>query len=256
MAIQVFLRKEIKYIITEQMYQLIRRVVEDYMEIDAHTKRGDFYPICNIYYDTLDHQLIRKSIEKPIYKEKLRLRSYGTAQGEDIVYLEIKKKFQGIVNKRRLSLSLSEAYEYMNGGDLPSPCQYINQQVLKEIEYLKSRYHLGPSLYLSYKRSAYVDKEHPDFRITFDTNIQTRRERIGLEYTMGGVELLPKGLWVMEAKAEKSFPLWFTKLLAENRIYPISFSKYGSEYRRAILGLENVPNIIQKNCYKEEGYFV
>lgn len=237
MAIEVFNRHEIKYLLTDDLYHKIKPVLEEYMEVDAHSRNGDFYNICNVYYDTPNHDIIRKSIDKPSYKEKLRLRSYGVVGSGDRVYLEIKKKFNGFVNKRRSSLILSEACEYIRTKDKPAQKPYMNLQVLNEIDYMLHKYPLQPMLFLSYDRNALFGKEDPSFRITFDTNIRTRRDEVGLTIGTQGELLIPKGLWIMEAKAENAVPLWFAKLLSSYKLYPTSFSKYGSEYKKTILGL-------------------
>lgn len=142
MAIEVFNRYEKKYMLDEHTFRRLLERINDYMEPDKYNLNGQFYSICNIYYDTDDNRLIRSSIEKPVYKEKLRMRSYGTPCGEDRVFLEIKKKYNGIVNKRRTSIVLKDAYKYMESDVYPeSDIQCINTQVLKEIDYLRKCIH-------------------------------------------------------------------------------------------------------------------
>ena len=89
MAIEVFNRYEKKYRIRDDTYYKLRERLSEYMEADEHSKDGDFYTICNIYYDTPDNYLIRKSIDGSVYKEKLRLRSYGVKAPDEKVFLEI-----------------------------------------------------------------------------------------------------------------------------------------------------------------------
>lgn len=235
MAFEVFNRTEEKYIISDDTYRLLRDELEQYMHPDAFCRNGEFYTICNIYYDTPDHQMIRRSIEKPIYKEKLRLRSYGTVSSKDKVYLEIKKKYQGYVNKRRCSMQLEDACRYIATGKRSGGKRPSTEQVLREIDFMLQRYpNLAPALYLSYDRIALFCKENEDFRITFDTNIRTRRYDLGLDKGNYGELLLPQGLRIMEAKTNHAMPYWFSKVLSEHRIYPVNFSKYGEEYRRAL----------------------
>lgn len=236
MAKEVFNRYEIKYMISDEIYHIIRPCLEDYMEVDLHSRNGEFYHICNVYYDTPQHDIVRRSINKPVYKEKLRLRSYGAANLDDRVYLEIKKKCNGIVNKRRTSIKLSEAYQYIKTKEKPELKTYMNGQVLNEIDYMLQRYDLMPMLYLTYDRNALYNKDDDSFRVTFDTNIKTRRDEVGLDTGNHGDNLLPPGVWVMETKVEKSVPIWFTRLLSTYKIYPASFSKYGMEYQKNILG--------------------
>jgi SPX domain protein involved in polyphosphate accumulation len=232
-AIEVFNRYEKKFMITDDIYHRIKPLLEEYMDVDEYSRNGDFYTICNIYYDTPDNQLIRKSIEGPVYKEKLRLRSYGVVGLKDKVYLEIKKKFNGCVNKRRTSIILEDAYRYLETKKKPEAINSMNRQILNEIDYIVQRYaNLGPAIYLSYDRNAMFGIENKNFRITFDTNILTRRYDLGLEIGIYGEPLIPKGYWIMEAKIDRAAPLWFAELLSKYKIYPVSFSKYGTEYMK------------------------
>ncbi|MBQ8316659.1 MAG: VTC domain-containing protein, partial [Lachnospiraceae bacterium] len=170
----------------------------------------------------------------------LRLRSYGVVTPEDKVFLEIKKKFKKKVNKRRTKLRLAEAYSFVESGELPKQQTYMNAQVLRELQYFLKRMNmeLKPALFLSYDRVAMFGKENKEFRITFDRNITTRRYDLGLHYGIYGDKLLAEDEWIMEVKIENAMPLWMTKILSEFRIYPESFSKYGTEYTRYMLGLE------------------
>ena len=242
MAIEVFNRTEKKYIITDEIYRVIKPQLEEYMEPDAFSRNGDYYTICNIYYDTPDHAIIRKSIEKPAYKEKLRLRSYGTVGLKDKVYLEVKKKCDGQVNKRRTSMQLEEAYHYIEERQHPVIRKPLSEQILSEMDYFLLRYpDLAPAIYLSYDRGAMFGLEDSSFRITFDTNIRTRRYEVGLECGNYGELLLPEGMWIMEAKMNHAAPLWFAKLLSGYHIYPTTFSKYGEEYKRSLNNGNFVP---------------
>lgn len=223
MAEFVFNRYEKKYLLTEPVYQQLRRKLEPYMGIDQY----GLHTICNIYYDTEDSELIRRSIEKTAYKEKLRLRSYGIPQMDTTVYLEIKKKYKGIVNKRRTAMTLAEAYAYVEQGIHPA----MDGQILREIDFFLQRYPLERKLYLAYDRIAMAGYEDSGFRVTFDHNIRSRRKNMGLEAGDEGKHLLPPGYYLMESKVLGATPLWFAQILSELAIYPTSFSKYGNIYR-------------------------
>lgn len=235
MAIEVFNRVEKKYLLEDSIYRKLRKRLEDKMEVDVYNQGQKLYSIANIYYDTPSDELIRNSLEQPVYKEKLRLRSYGVPEQKDFVFLEIKKKFGGVVNKRRTSLMLSEAYEYMENREQPAKAPYINQQVLHEIDAFLERYSLVPKVCLFYDRMAFFGKEDREFRITFDINLRSRREELRLEAGMEGTPLLEEGIWLMEVKITGAAPLWFTHLLSEYQIYATSFSKYGTEYKKYLL---------------------
>jgi len=239
MAIEVFNRYENKFLMNTDTYEKVLRALDEYMELDEYNKMHDFYTIANIYYDIKDHHLIRKSLSKPKYKEKLRLRAYGVPSLDDKVYLEIKKKVFGLVNKRRTKLVLSEAYDFVATGKKPELKKYMNKQVLNEIEYFLSVYDLEPKLYLAYDRKAYFGRDNRDLRITFDTNIRTRREDLRLEMGDHGEPLLDKDVWLMEVKAEKTIPIWLTRMLSEYKLYKKSFSKYGTEFKTMISKVRN-----------------
>lgn len=230
MAIEVFSRQEVKYLLSNEDKEALLQIIGEYMDSDKFNKGGKPYSICNLYLDTTSDELIRKSLEKPVYKEKIRLRSYGTADLEDTVFLESKKKFDHVVYKRRTSFKLKDVYRYFEDRTIPDDPK-INRQVLKEIDYIMNMYDLSPRVFISYDRLAFFEKNNSDFRLTIDRNIQTRRNDLKLEIPASGTQLLPEGTWLMEAKAFKAFPLWFVKFLSSRKIFNTSFSKYGTEYK-------------------------
>ena len=182
MAIEVFNRYEVKYLLNKTQYENILSAVPEYMTSDKYNKNNTFYSISNLYLDSNEDYFIRRSIEKPVFKEKLRLRAYGTPALDDIVYLEIKKKFKGLVNKRRTPFILQEAYNFLNNGTIPSESK-LNGQVFREIEYVMKLFNSYPKVYISYDRLAFFAKNNNDFRMTIDTNIQTRRDGLKTECT-------------------------------------------------------------------------
>ena len=224
MAQLVFNRYEKKFLIPEPVYLIIRERLEEHMTADQY----GLSTICNVYYDTPDDLLIRRSIERPKYKEKLRLRSYGVPSEDSPVFLEIKKKYKKTVNKRRIELSLSEAYSYLHQGIRPA----CDTQILREIDFFLLRYRLEPRLNLTYRRIALYGKEDPEFRLTFDSEICSRRTNVGLEYGDSGIPLLPDKWYVMESKIQNAAPKWFSDLLTELKIYSSPFSKYANIYKK------------------------
>lgn len=220
----VFNRYEKKYLMPESVYLRLRERLIPYMkpnEFGAST-------ICNIYYDTPSNELIRRSIEKPVYKEKLRLRSYGIPALTDTVFLEIKKKYMRVVNKRRIPLRLADAYAYVEQGVRPS----ANGQILREIDFFLQRYDLRRAIYLAYDRIALEGRQDASFRVTFDSRIRCRRTAVALEAGDAGRMLLPEGFYLMESKIQGAAPVWFTDILTDLAVYPVSFSKYGTAYKQ------------------------
>lgn len=223
MAQYVFKRTEKKYILNQNQYDSLLKVIEQHMEADEF----GMHTICNLYFDTDDYRIIRRSIEKPVYKEKLRLRSYGIPTPDDKVYLELKKKFKGVVYKRRVRMKLSDSKRYLETGELP----FEDKQVMKEIDYFIKFYgNPIPKIYIAYDRIAYYTKDDESFRITFDSNIRSRSTDLLLESGDEGELLLEKGTYVMEVKAIAVMPDWLIRALDELEIYPRSFSKYGTIY--------------------------
>ncbi len=219
----IFKRHELKYLVSEQNREFLEEAFPEYMIPDEHGEST----ICNIYYDTTDYRLIRRSLEKPVYKEKLRLRSYGTAKDNSNVFLELKKKYKGVVYKRRISLTDGYAEDTLGAGEKFSE----DSQIAREINYFLDYYgDIVPAVYLCYDRTAYFSKNDPDLRITFDRNILWRTEDIDLKIPPYGKEILPEGFSLMEIKASGAMPLWLVNLLNEGKIRQTSFSKYGMAY--------------------------
>jgi SPX domain protein involved in polyphosphate accumulation len=234
MAIEIFNRYEHKYKLDEETFHKVLEIMDKHMELDSHCSNHSLYTIANIYYDTDDNALIRESLSKPAYKEKLRLRSYGVPDMDSKVFLEIKKKFRGLVNKRRTTLTLSEAYDFLESGEKPEYKPYMNGQVVNELEYFLKAYNLVPKVYIAYDRLAYFEKGNDDLRISFDTNIRTRRNDLALEAGDHGSRLLDNGTWLMEIKTSLAKPIWLCDMLSELEIRSSSFSKYGTEYTKMI----------------------
>ncbi len=222
-----FKRYEKKFLLTKAQYEAMKRGMEGRMEPDAHSN----YTICNLYCDTDDWQLIRESIEKPVYKEKLRIRSYGTAQGSDNVFVEIKKKYDGVVYKRRVTMELQEALRYLCGASRGD-----GSQISREIDWFLQFYRPVPKVFIAYDREAYAAADGGELRITFDTALRARSNDVDLRLGDCGVPILADDLYLMEIKIPGTAPLWLARLLSENGIFATSFSKYGAYYKRFVLG--------------------
>lgn len=218
----IFRRVEKKYLLSDEDYKLLLKRISNHLEKDLYYKST----ICNIYFDNDNNDLIVNSLEKPEFKEKVRLRSYGIPNLNDYVYLEIKGKYNGVVYKRRIKLKLLDYYNYLDNNILP------NNQIAKEIDYLVKYYNLKPKLFLAYDRLSYYDKDNKEFRITFDENIRSRDNDLHLEYGDAGKLYFKDKMHIMEIKTLGALPMWFIKVLSEMNIYPASFSKYGSIYEK------------------------
>lgn len=242
MAIEVFNRVEKKYLLPKEKYEDFLKCVKQYMDEDKFCIGNAMYAISNIYFDTWDDELIRRSTDKPVYKEKMRLRSYGIPKMDDKVFLEIKKKYRGVVNKRRTVLRLNEAYDFLLDGKIPQKSEYVNAQVLKELIYFMEYYKPVPKVYLAYDRKALFGKEDSNLRLTFDTNIRARREDVRLEAGDWGELLVGNDNYLMEIKTTGAMPIWMAELLNDMEIHCCSFSKYGTEYRNYLKTQQEIKN--------------
>lgn len=218
-----FKRYEMKYLLTTSQKDLLLAEMQDYMEADSHGKST----ILSLYLDTPDFLLIRRSLEKPQYKEKLRLRSYGVATHNSEVFFEIKKKYDSIVYKRRESMKLSELELYLQSQHPPK-----DTQIMHEIDFSMKRYQdIAPRVLLSYRREAFYAKDNHEFRMTFDDNILWRTDNLSLCSPVYGRSILDSGQVLLEIKTADAIPLWLVQFLSKHKIIPTSFSKYGSVYR-------------------------
>ena len=228
MAFQtVFKRYEIKYMISLGQKAKVLDAIKPYMKPDKYGRTT----IRNIYYDTNTYLLIRRSIEKPTYKEKLRIRSYGRAEPDSTVFVELKKKYKHVVYKRRISLPETEAMEWLGKEQHCHKHTQISEEVDYFLDYYKT---LHPMVFLSYEREAFFANDGSDFRVTFDDNILCRQEDLSLTSEVYGTPILPEGMVLMEIKCSGGIPLWMTQVLSKEHIYKTSFSKYGAAYRTLV----------------------
>lgn len=223
----VFKRQEKKYLLSEAQCQSFLTAISKYMQPDEYGE----YSICNVYFDTENDDLIRRSIEKPVFKEKLRVRSYGVPTAEDRVFLEIKRKCRGVVYKRRVAMTCAQMQMYLDTGAHP----WSQSQIFSEIDWFMHFYAPVPKLFLAYDRIAFRGVAEPSLRVTFDKSIRYRRTALSLSAGDGGEHLLPQGQYIMEIKTDGAMPLWLCEILSTAQIYPTSFSKYGNIYKKQIL---------------------
>ena len=224
----VFRRYEIKYLLSRRQKAKVLQSMEPYMEPDGYGRST----IRNIYYDTDNYRLIRTSLGKPVYKEKLRVRSYQAAASGDKVFVELKKKYDSVVYKRRIGIAEAQAMAYL-AGKLPAP---VHTHITEEIDYFLEFYRtLAPRVFLSYEREAFYTRDSGECRVTFDENILFREEDLSLGCGVYGEALLEPEYTLMEIKTPGGIPLWMVKALTEEKIHKTSFSKYGSAYQTMFL---------------------
>lgn len=219
----IFKRVEEKYLLSKEQY------IELFKRIDNKIEKDKFYEtiICNIYFDNKNNDLIINSLERPLYKHKVRLRSYGIPSLDDSVFLEIKSKYKKIVGKRRIKITLKDFNDYISKQNYN-----LNSQIMKEIDYLFKLYELKPAYFIAYDRKSYREINNKNLRITIDTNLRSRKDNLTLDYGDEGTLYFDDEVYIMEIKTLGAMPLWLVKNLSELGIYPASFSKYGSIYKK------------------------
>ena len=226
-TILTFKRYEKKYLLSARKFELLWERLREHLVPDLFHRST----VCSIYYDSDDFSLIRHSLERPVYKEKLRLRSYNVPGPDGEVFVELKKKYKGVVYKRRVRMSAVEAERYLAGQSRPPE----DGQILREIDFFLQTHEVSPKAFIACEREAWVDREEPELRITFDRNLRWRDTDLHLTAGSGGESLLPDGEVLMEIKIPGAAPLWLAHLLSELEIFPTSFSKYGTCYRQDLL---------------------
>ena len=228
-AINVMKRYEIKYLLTKEQTKYLVEGLKGHMVLDQYGRTS----ICSLYYDTPNHRLIRESLDKPEFKEKCRLRSYGLAKPGKPVFLELKRKAYGIVYKRRIQTSIDEVNKFFNKNDV-----FSDSQIEKEITYFRDYYEsLKPSCLIIYDREAYYEPDG-DLRLTIDYNPRYRLDDLNLSTSTDGKSLLEEGSTILEIKVQEAIPIWLSTLLSNGKIYKNSFSKYGEAYKREIINMD------------------
>lgn len=228
----VFQRYELKYLLSTEQKRELLECMDKYIALDAYGRST----VRSVYFDTPDHRLIRRSVEKPMYKEKLRARSYSRVSGGDCVFLELKKKYDGVVYKRRIALPYHDVLEAVSSGSVAEKASGGSSlQICREIDYFIEFYgYLEPSAFISYEREAYYARDGGGLRVTFDENILFRQTDVTLSGEVYGRSVIDSEHSVMEIKCGGGMPLWLVRMLSEHGVYKTPFSKYGEAYKKYI----------------------
>ena len=249
-----FQRKEVKYRLTAQQYADVRAALATYMTPDKYGATA----INTCYLDTPERYLIEKSLEKPKYKEKLRVRRYGDAENPDTpTFVEIKKKFKGIVYKRRVGMTNAAAKAFLSGMSyeraiamypLADPSaraeseSATSRQIAREIFAFRRRYgKLDPSMDIRVIRTAWkltkAGKEATpdgfDVRVTFDEHMRSLDR---FDDRANWESIVTPGEVLMEIKITGAYPLWLVDILNACGCKKTSFSKYGTAYQNLVKG--------------------
>ena len=222
-----FKRYEKKYLLSAEQYADLMEKLREHIEPDEYFQST----VCSLYYDTDDCSLIRHSVEAPVYKEKLRLRSYGVPTPDSPVFVELKKKYKGIVYKRRVTMAAADAARGLRGEGGPPE----DGQMEREIDWFLRLNRPAPRAYIACERTAWRAVDDPELRITFDEHIRWRERDLDLCAGSEGEPLTGEGQVLMELKIPQAAPLWLARLLSDEQLFPTGFSKYGTAYKDHIL---------------------
>ena len=237
--IDTFERKEKKYVLDEKTLAHFMQLVGDKFGDDQYAHST----ISSLYYDTPEFSMINRSIEEPLYKEKMRIRCYDDPSDEAGVFVELKKKFKGIVYKRRIRMSIEGAYAYLEGTPyshaslLGSAIEslemdMIKQQNIREIDACLNRHgKLSPAIMVVVERHSIRSTDGSNLRITFDRNARWRAHNLRFDTGFQGTPIFGGGEIIMEVKALGTYPLWLVQALDEIEAYPVSCSKVGLAYK-------------------------
>ena len=243
---KIFSRIEKKYLITKTQQDALLSQIRQHMQEDQYFQAE----IYNIYFDTDNFDLTIQSIDHPIFKEKLRARSYG---GYDKVFLEIKTKIRGIAYrhdlldpddlmpdnnigyKRRVLITRQDFKELTCGSNTAEALagkdveKGSDLQIAREVDYLLKHFNLKPQILLHYDRESYSGEGN--LRITFDTNLSYRTKNLDFTNNPSDQTFFKsdKNI-IMEIKAMGAMPLWLVRTLSAEHIYPEHFSKIGKIY--------------------------
>ena len=222
-----FKRKEKKYLLSGDQYEDLFSAIGNRLQEDEYSRTA----VLSLYYDNSSCDLLGRSADGPVYKEKFRIRSYGVPDDTSKVFAEIKKKYDGIVYKRRVQGTYGEILDLLDGKMMPDN----DIQIQKEIIWMADRYGLAPAAFIGYDRTAYTSPADPGFRLTVDSDIRYRLTDLDLRKGDHGDLLREPGFRIMEIKTAGSMPLWLTAILSEKKIYSGSFSKIGTCYKEIII---------------------
>lgn len=227
MAIEIFRRKEQKYLINKIQYEDLITRVTPYMRPDKNGDDGK-YTVTSLYFESPDNKIYFETKNKLRYRQKLRLRIYDDTDIDGISFFEVKQKHKKVVNKRRMILPLSEAYRYLNSNLNETVDHYetSNPQVFREIHYFRQLYELYPEMVVSYDRHALHGVDDDDLRLTFDFNLRCRHEDLFIEHGPYGDHFIHEDLVVLEVKVNDSVPLWLTRVLQELQCEQRGASKF------------------------------
>lgn len=235
----VFKRIEKKYILDIQKYNKLMNELEGKLDDNEFPNST----ILNLYFDTDNYDLAIRSIQKPVFKEKIRLRSYNVPNEDSVLFLELKRKYKETIGKRRIGISKKQYEQYLKTGRMED---IDNKQIYDEIDYSIKMYNVSPKILIAYDRKAYYLKENHNIRITFDFNLRSRTEDLDLSLGDAGKKFFKKNLCILEIKSCDAMPIWLVKVLNNLCIYPTSFSKYGEIYKKMILNNKQIENKKEK----------
>jgi SPX domain protein involved in polyphosphate accumulation len=232
-------RFELKYLTRFDTYQRIIRQLDPYAERDGYAGELGRYSIISLYYDSPELACYWDKINGVPYRNKLRIRQYGSMAGSDDAYIEVKQKLLASIRKIRTRMKLTQAYDLLAAAHQRAETSEVidrspEDEVLNHVMYLRSLYNLEPKAIISYEREPYVGRYDHHLRMTFDLNLRSRAEDLRLESGPWGKYIMSPDIVLVEMKVDGRIPEWFISLVAEHNLEPCRFSKYCLGLERAL----------------------
>lgn len=224
-----FNRFELKYLLPIEHAGEFKKAIKSFLHVDSFGEEGQ-YALTSLYYDTPDHRFYWEKIDGIKVRRKLRIRHYETRDAitpETPVFVEIKKRIDRVIIKKRAKMPYKDAVNLCNEGIMPAKFDPKDKKTLEEVQSMFHTYPLRPTLITSYFRHALIGTHYDlGLRVTFDTNIRFRDHDLDLTSKNRGKFIIPPNIALMEIKANGAIPYWLTEMIGAHNIRLIRVSKY------------------------------
>lgn len=223
-------RYECKYLVSPEVANDIRWFIEPFMVPDryAQERPGYRYPICSLYFDTLDLHLYRQTAAGEKNRFKLRVRSYSDDPATP-VFLEVKRRINDVILKRRAKLPREVASAMLATG-ITDRLEGSTRELLADLDFFSGHLTVAaatPFLRIRYLREAYEAKGGDPLRITFDTEIAwLPTPAVDFQLGAEGWIQTPVPGTVLEIKFTDRYPAWVGGMIREFGLNRQSVAKY------------------------------
>jgi hypothetical protein len=224
-----FQRFEFKYQMPAETIEGIIPELLKYMNPDPYARDlpNSSYFVGSLYYDSAGLDCYYQKLAGLRSRRKLRIRFYeADLLDSSSVFVEIKKKYDAVVVKDRVSLSYGECKEMMLNNQLPKEQQYSDRDDDFLRDFLRMKLYNGmmPQNLVMYHRRPFISKVDPHFRVTIDHNLRTYAAR-WIDEHVPSTPVNP-GFVILEVKFNNVLPFWFHRIIQRYNLEQRPFSKY------------------------------